>query len=83
MVGVVISTALCGCTRARDGGPPASITGTVTYRERLALPADALDQEQAFFEALAATTGYQTLGESLVLTGGDGVLARFRAVYFE
>jgi uncharacterized lipoprotein YbaY/heat shock protein HslJ len=44
----------------------------------------ALDAEQAFLWAVGATLGYEILGETLLLTDAeDGVLARFKAVYFE
>lgn len=42
-----------------------------------------LDEEQAYLAALEAVTGYEILGETLDLSGEDGVVARFKAMYFE
>jgi len=42
-----------------------------------------LDDETAFLGALEGVTRFVILGESLVLSGDTGDLARFRAVYFE
>jgi copper homeostasis protein (lipoprotein) len=42
-----------------------------------------LDEEQVFLAALEAVAGYEILGETLDLIGADGVVARFKAVYFE
>jgi len=42
-----------------------------------------LDDETAFLGALEGVTRFVILGESLVLSGDAGDVARFRAVYFE
>ncbi len=42
-----------------------------------------LDDETAFLRALEGVTRFLILGESLVVSGDTGDLARFRAVYFE
>jgi copper homeostasis protein (lipoprotein) len=42
-----------------------------------------LDEEAAFLRALEGVRRFTTLGESLVLSGDAGDVARFRAVYFE
>jgi len=42
-----------------------------------------LDDEAAFLRALARVNRFLILGESLVLSGDKGDMARFRAVYFE
>lgn len=41
-----------------------------------------MEQEQAFFKALDATTRYQIDGESMDLFADEKLLARFVAVYF-
>lgn len=41
-----------------------------------------MDEETAYFAALGAVTRYRIFGETLVLFGDAGQIARFRAVYF-
>jgi len=41
-----------------------------------------MDAEREFMEMLGTVTSYRILGETLVLSGDKGPVARFRAVYF-
>ncbi|HEU4366381.1 MAG TPA: META domain-containing protein [Candidatus Krumholzibacteria bacterium] len=43
---------------------------------------DHMEEESAFLTALNTVTGYRILGETLVLSGAGGRVARLRAVYF-